>query len=77
MIKLGEFYKDRITGFEGIATARTEYLNGCVSVLLQPESLDKEGKIAEHEWFDIQRLIDNSGVEAGGPGPTPPIKPAL
>ncbi|KKM02138.1 hypothetical protein LCGC14_1787370 [marine sediment metagenome] len=76
MIILGELYKDNITGYEGIATAKTEYLNGCVSILLQPQSLDKEGKIAEGDWFDVQRLIDRSDVNVGGPGPIPPIQPA-
>lgn len=76
MIKLGEGYKDRITGFEGVAISKTEYLNGCVSILLQPQGLDKEGKPTESEYFDIQRLIDDSKVDVGGPGPTPPIRPA-
>lgn len=76
MIKLGELYKDRVTGFEGVAISKTEYLNGCVSILLQPKSLNKEGKPTESEYFDIQRLIDRSGVDVGGPGPIPPIRPA-
>ena len=29
-IELGQKVKDKITGIEGIATARTEFLNGCV-----------------------------------------------
>ncbi len=35
MIELGKQYTDSITGFTGIATARTVYLNGCVRVALQ------------------------------------------
>ena len=76
MINLGSFYMDNITKFDGIAVAQTEYLNGCVSVLLQPKSLDKDGKIQEGEWFDIQRLVDDSKIDVGGPGPLPPIRPA-
>ena len=30
MVKLGEVYKDKVSGFEGTATCRTEYLNGCI-----------------------------------------------
>lgn len=30
MPKLGKRYRDKITGFEGIATGRFEYLHGCV-----------------------------------------------
>lgn len=29
-IKLGDKVKDKITGYTGIATARTEFINGCV-----------------------------------------------
>ncbi len=29
-IELGEKVRDKITGLEGIATAKTEFLNGCV-----------------------------------------------
>ena len=75
MIKLGELYKDRITSFEGIAIAKTEYLNGCVSVLIKPQGLTKDGGMKEGEWIDSQNLIDNSKIEVGGPGPTPPPYP--
>ena len=75
MITLGNVYKDSITGFKGVATAKTEYLNGCVSVLLVPQTLDKSGDLLESHWFDIQRLIDDSSLEVGGPGPTPPPNP--
>ncbi len=29
-IKLGQKVRDKITGLEGIATSKTEFLNGCV-----------------------------------------------
>lgn len=73
MIKLGERYKDKITGFEGIATARSEFLNGCKRTLLEA-TISKEGKLTE-EWFDDQRLTDDSEAKTGGPGPTPPPLP--
>ena len=34
-IKLGIKVRDKVTGFEGIATARIKYLNGCNTVLNQ------------------------------------------
>jgi hypothetical protein len=34
MVKLGSKCRDSITGLEGIATARTEYLYGCVHVCI-------------------------------------------
>ncbi len=75
MIELGFVYKDRISGFEGVATAKTKYLNGCISVLLTPQGLSDDGKKMKSEWIDIQRLIEDSGIAVGGPGPTPPSLP--
>jgi len=44
-IILGEKYRDGITGFEGVATARYEFLHGCVRYCL--EKGDKDGKPTE------------------------------
>lgn len=51
---LGCRYRDVVTGFEGVATGRCEYLTGCNQVLLAPRS--EGGKPAEASWFDEQRL---------------------
>lgn len=53
--KLGVKAKDRITGFEGIVTGECVYISGCDQVCLQPP-VDKEGKIPEGKWFDVQRV---------------------
>jgi len=45
-IQLGDVAKDSITGFEGVVTGRTEWLNGCCRWLIQPRSLH-EGKPVE------------------------------
>lgn len=71
MVKLGDRVKDNITGFEGIAVARTEFLYGCVRVCVQPGKL-KDGKTIDAEWFDEQRLDVKSAAKTGGPGPVPP-----
>jgi len=60
MVKLGDRVKDSINGFKGIVTGKAEYLNGCVSFLVEGE-VDKDGKTVNH-WFDEQRLR----VEAAG-----------
>jgi hypothetical protein len=57
MIILGNKYKDTISDFEGIATARTEYLFGCVRILLESKEL-VSGKPVEDMWFDEPRLIE-------------------
>lgn len=57
-IKLGKKYRDEITGFEGTATARTDYLYGCVRVSLEGKGNDGEPQ----EWvFDEQRLVALDG----------------
>lgn len=50
---LGQKYRDTITGYEGTATARTEYLGNSPSVRL--ERADETGK-PEEEWFTESRL---------------------
>lgn len=55
MIELGSKVKDKVTGFEGIATARTEWLTGCVRISVQP-IVRKGGSLKAEEWFDESRL---------------------
>ena len=52
---LGASYRDKITGFTGVATGHVSYLTGCNQVLVQPK-LDAEGKVRDSMWFDEQRL---------------------
>ena len=75
MVKLGQMVQDRMTGFKGIVMARTEYLNGCVQVLVQPKGCDKEGKPKESQWMDEQRFTAHSNAKAGGPQKTAPEQP--
>lgn len=51
-VQLGDLCRHLITGFTGICIARTEWLNGCWRVNLQPEKLDKDGKIQDTICFD-------------------------
>lgn len=53
--KLGKEYKDKISGFIGVAVAKTEWINGCVRITLQPK-LDKDGKIQDNVCLDIEQL---------------------
>lgn len=73
MVNLGSRVRDTISGFEGIATGRTVYLNGCVSVLIEGPMV---GKDRPEQWIDEQRLevIEQdafqpspSAATAGGP----------
>ena len=57
MIKLGDKVKDSVTGFTGIAIGRTTWLHGCDRITVQPEGVNKEGKIYENNGFDEPQLI--------------------
>lgn len=76
-IKLGDVAKDTITGFKGVVVARTEWLNGCVRITLQPKQLQENGKPIDSETFDDTQLIlvhagpSRAPKETGGPRPEP------
>jgi len=59
---LGESYKDLITGFTGIATAKIQYMTGCEQTAIKPRDL-KDGKPMDEVWFDDQKLVP-SGLDA-------------
>ncbi len=83
MIKLGSKVKDIITGFEGVAVARTEWLYGCTRIGVDSAELN-DGKPVETQWFDEQRLemteaqepkvSKDSSATSGGPQ-RDPIRP--
>lgn len=54
-IKLGDKVKDKITGFTGIAVAKTEFLNGCIQWNVLPKG-DKNNKMPEDMSIDQQTL---------------------
>lgn len=76
-IEVGDVACDMVTGFFGIVVARTEWLNGCARLTLQPRSLDDKGACAPQETFDeLQCQVVERGVFAairltGGPRPAP------
>jgi len=53
-IKLGNKVRCKITGFEGIATAKVEYINGCIQYCVKPKSIDN--KMPDGEYIDVQEL---------------------
>ena len=62
-IELGKTYRDKVTGFTGVAvTAVCDYLLGPLTVKLQPVitvgfgSGLKADKISKAEWFDMPRI---------------------
>ena len=83
IINLGDKAKDKVTGFEGIAVARTEWLNGCTRIGLQSDKL-KDGLPTDIHTFDEPQLIllktrvvPIGSRDTGGPIPTPKRNPDL
>lgn len=77
--ELGKKAKDKITGFEGILTARCEFLTGCNRYCIQPTEL-KDGKPIDSIYFDeaqIQIISDGisqkdvQGQDKGACSPNP------
>lgn len=56
MIELGRVVKDIVTGFEGVAVARSTWLFGCVRVGIEPRTLQDKGKAPDAIWVDEQRV---------------------
>lgn len=54
-IKLGDKVRCKITGFSGIAVAKTEFINGCVQYNVLPKG-ESKNKMPEDMSIDIQSL---------------------
>lgn len=63
--RLGERYRDGISGYEGTATARMECLHGVAQVKLET---GVDGK-PDHAWFDEARLSHPVSDPIRGFGP--------
>ena len=79
MIKLGDKVKDQVTGLTGIVIGRTEWLNGCIRITVQPQEL-KDGRPVESSCFDIEQLdvleenvVPPKPVERRTNGPMPDV----
>jgi len=49
---LGDLLRDKITGLQGIATQKVDYVNGCVHYGITPKKEKKEIKQPETEYVD-------------------------
>jgi hypothetical protein len=54
-IILGSRVKDKISGLEGIAVARVEYLNGNIQIAIQPKTSDSL-TMPKSEYVDLIRI---------------------
>ena len=72
-IELGAKVRDKVSGYEGVATARYEYMNGCERY--EVSGADKDGK-PEGFVFDVQQLTilaePSNVIQLPQPEPPPP-----
>lgn len=61
-IQLGATYRCLITGFEGVATGRFDYLTGCQRAQLQATELDEKGE--RRELFSDAPLLEFVEISA-------------
>lgn len=69
-IRIGDRASDRISGFIGIVTGRTEYLNGCRQFLVRKEGLKDDGTVWDGMWIDEQNLRVKDAQVLPDPFPT-------
>jgi hypothetical protein len=72
MVELGKSVTDRITGFSGVVTARTEFLSGSIRMCVESSKSDENGP-GEVRWFDERRLADRD-THMISPGPISGVK---
>lgn len=78
-IKLRDIVKDEVTGFIGMAVAKSIFLNGCVQFAVTPQTL-KDGMPQKNQWFDVEQLsvvtpaAKETPTPTGGPHEHPPAR---
>ena len=79
---LGDKVRDIVTGFKGVATAVTIWLNGCCRYGVQGTQL-KDGRPTELVWIDEEQLelvsakaisVKKREKDTGGPRPVAPSR---
>lgn len=63
-IKLDSVVRDKLSGFEGVVVARTEWRTGRVRYCVESRELH-QGKPIDPQWFDEDRLLGIDNVAAG------------
>ena len=83
MIKLGDKVKDTVTGLTGIAVARTEWINGCARITIQPP-IKKDGTPPDNYTVDepqvavvTKKKVKRGPKDTGGPMGFTPSQAAI
>ncbi len=82
-VKLGNTYRDSISGYEGVAVCRSVYLYGCERVLLVANKLKTDGDFLSDFWLDEAQLVSvqakkkpaKKGKRNGPAGPARSVAP--
>jgi len=81
MIELGQEVRDKVTGFSGIASGKSEYLSGCTHICIQPKVKRGNKELPEPQWFDepMVEVIGKAKIKKvttniGGPMLTKPSR---
>lgn len=53
---LGHKVKDKVSDFEGVVISMSFDLYGCIQADVRPTGLDKDGKLIQGSWLDVNRL---------------------
>lgn len=81
-ITLGNKVKDKVTGFTGIAVAKTIWSSGNVTIQIEPTTLEKGEPVPSHafEYARIEKIEDTkppvsaqSSATSGGPQNDPSV----
>ena len=82
-IQLGDEVQDTVTGFKGIAVARTSWITGCNRITIQPKA-DSKNKIDESQTFDEPlvevikaKKMPKEKKKTGGWKPNVAVKPTI
>lgn len=73
---VGDVVREKVTGFEGIITTRTQWISGCYTISVQPQGLNKDGEpFASHAFEEPDCTLVKARNEkaplrkVGGPKP--------
>lgn len=73
-IRLGYKVRDRLTGFEGVVIARTEWIYGCVRITVQSEELNNDEMPSEPYVLDEPQLEELEPTDLAVQGINEPEK---
>ena len=74
MVQLGDRVEEIVSGYSGIAVARTTFLSGGADILVKAERVLEDGSIHEGEWI-AESMLDVTMEEAVTVSAPPDVVP--